>query len=93
MRDLSVDPIVIKRDPETGDMVDYANTQFAITEFTRLFKKEYTELTCTSFSQTHLYQICMNLLKCKRFRVRNDGKDTRIRFCPPGTSGGKRVKQ
>ncbi len=75
-----------------GDMVEYSNTQFAILDFINSSKKEYTELTCASLSNTSMYQMCMNLLKCKRFKVDNIKGDSRLKFCPPGTSGGNRRK-
>lgn len=73
-----------------GDMVEYANTQFALFDFAKSSGKEYTELTCASLTSTSDYQMCINLLKCKRFKIDNVKGDTRLKFCPPGTSGGRK---
>jgi hypothetical protein len=84
---LNRDPIVFSSEQESGDLVDYANTRMAISEFLRMSGKEHTELTCASILHPHLYQICMNSLKCKRFRPSNE---SRLKFCPAQTSGGRK---
>lgn len=73
-----------------GDMVEYSNTQFAILDFINSSRKEYTELTCATLQDASMYQMCINLLKCKRFKIDNIKGDSRLKFCPPGTSGGNR---
>lgn len=83
-----VDGTVIKPSGALGDLIEYGNTQSAILAFIKSSKKEYTELTCASLNSITDYQLCMNLLKCKKFKTDNVEGETFLRFCPPGTSGG-----
>ncbi len=72
-----------------GDITEYSNTEFALIEFSKSSNREYTELTCASLSSPHLYQICINMLKCKRFKPSNTGVGG-LDFCPKATSGGRK---
>lgn len=84
-----VDGMSIKPNGSLGDMVEYANTKFAILDFVKNSEKEYTELTCASLGGTLDYQLCMNFLKCKKFKIDNISGDTSLKFCPNGTAGGR----
>jgi hypothetical protein len=86
---IKTDPMVFSGDSTTGDMVEYANTEYALVEFFKLTNREYTELTCASLASPHMYQMCMNAMKCKRFK--SDPAGSRgLGFCPRSTSGGRR---
>jgi len=64
-----------------GIISEYANSKFAINKFLANFKKEINELTCASLSSLHDYQLCMNVLKCKK-------TDKKLNFCPSTLKGG-----
>ena len=88
MSGTQTEPMTFSGQPTTGDMVEYANTEFALVEFLKSSNREYNELTCASLADPHIYQMCMNAMKCKRFRLSSTGKG-RLNFCPRGTSGGR----
>lgn len=88
MGDVQTETMVFKDHTTTGDLVEYANTEFAILEFLKSSNREYTELTCASLNSPHMYQMCMNAMKCKRFKLSGQNKGN-LSFCPKGTSGGR----
>ena len=88
MSGIDTSPMVFSGEPTTGDITEYANTEFALVEFSKSSNREYNELTCASLSSPHLYQMCMNVMKCKRFKLTNTGVGY-LDFCPRATSGGR----
>ena len=89
MDGIKTDPMTFSGQSTTGDMVEYANTEFALVEFLKSSNREYTELTCASLVDPHMYQMCINVMKCKRFKLSNSGVGS-LGFCPRGTSGGRK---
>ena len=72
----------IKSGTHPALLSEYASTRYAISKFISSTKKEHTELTCSSISAAHEYQICMNVMKCKKSKVR-------LPFCPNTLQGGR----
>ena len=80
------DPIVYE---EGGsELSEYGNTEFGIVEFIRANLEKNTEFNCASFDSPFNYQICMNIMKCKRFSPPLDGQYS-LNFCPKTLSGGR----
>jgi hypothetical protein len=80
------DPLVY----EAGgsELSEYGSTEFAIVEFIRAKLEKNTEFNCASFDSPFNYQICMNIMKCKRFSPPLDGQYS-LSFCPRTLSGGR----
>jgi len=80
------DPLVF----ESGgsELSEFGNTEFAIVEFIRARLEKSTEFNCASFDSPFNYQICMNIMKCKRFSPPLDGQYS-LSFCPKTLSGGR----
>ena len=73
---------------ENGSISEYNNTEFGIIEFINAKLEKSTEFACASFSSPYFYQLCMNVLKCKKFRTQNQEANF-LTFCPKYYSGGR----
>jgi hypothetical protein len=71
-----------------GELSEYNNTEFGVVEFINAKLEKNSEFGCAGFESPFLYQICMNVLKCKRFNSPTDGKKS-LDFCPRTLSGGR----
>jgi hypothetical protein len=80
------DPIVY----EAGgaELSEYGDTEFAIVEFIKAKLEKNTEFSCASFESPFYYQICMNIMKCKRFSPPLNNQYS-LDFCPKTLSGGR----
>ena len=80
------DPLVY----ESGgsELSEYGNTEFGIVEFIRAKLERNTEFSCATFESPFYYQICMNIMKCKRFSPPLNGQYS-LDFCPRTLSGGR----
>lgn len=72
----------------TSQTSEYGNTEFAIIEFIKAKLEKNTEFNCASLDSPFYYQVCMNVVKCKRFSPPLNGKFF-LNFCPKSLSGGK----
>ena len=84
---------VIQSDPlvyEYGgpELSEYGNTEFGIVEFIRAKLERNSEFNCAGFDSPFHYQICMNLMKCKRFSPPYNDQYY-LDFCPQTLSGGR----
>lgn len=86
LKELYSEPILFEG--ESGDISEYNNTEFGLIEFINARLEQKDEFNCASFSSPYFYQLCMNVLKCKKFRP-SEGKDKFLKFCPKYYSGGK----
>lgn len=80
------DPIVYESGG--GELSEYGNTEFGIVEFIKAKLEKNTEFNCAGFDSPFQYQICMNLMKCKRFSAPYNGEYS-LSFCPKTLSGGR----
>ena len=80
------DPLVY----ESGgpELSEYGNTEFGAVEFIKAKLERSTEFNCAGFDSPFYYQICMNLMKCKRFSAPYNG-EYHLDFCPQTLSGGR----
>lgn len=72
----------------SGDISEFGNTEFGVIEFIRGKLEKNSELGCAGFESPYLYQICTNILKCKKFKPPLEG-DYYLNFCPRTLSGGR----
>lgn len=72
----------------SGEVSEYNDTEFALVEFIRAKLEKNSEFECASFSSPYLYQVCMNVMKCKRYAPPTLGKNF-LDFCPKTLSGGR----
>jgi hypothetical protein len=72
----------------SGEVNEYNDTEFALVEFIRSKLEKNSEFECASFSSPYLYQVCMNVMKCKRYVPPTLGKNF-LDFCPKTLSGGR----
>lgn len=84
---------VIQSDPvvyEYGgpELSEYGNTEFGIVEFIRAKLERNSEFNCAGFDSPFYYQVCVNLMKCKRFSPPYNNKYY-LDFCPQTLSGGR----
>ena len=70
------------------ELSEYGNTEFGAVEFIKAKLERNNEFNCAGFDSPFHYQICMNLMKCKRFSPPYDGKYY-LDFCPQTLSGGR----
>jgi hypothetical protein len=89
LKESKTEPMIFSDQSTTGDLVEYSNTEYALVEFFKFSSREYNELTCASLQSPHMYQMCMNTMKCKRFKL-SSSEPNSLGFCPKGTSGGRR---
>ena len=71
-----------------ADLSELGNTEFGIVEFIKAKLERSTEFNCAGFDSPFYYQICMNLMKCKRFSPPYNG-EYYLSFCPQTLSGGR----
>ena len=82
-------PIIIEAGG--GDLSEFGNTEFGVVEFIRGKLEKSTEFNCATFDSPFHYQICMNLMKCKKFSPPYNG-EYYLDFCPKTLSGGRLKK-
>lgn len=75
-------------DKGTGELSEYGNTEFGTVEFIRAKLEKNSEFGCAGFESPYLYQVCMNIMKCKRF-VPPTNNRYYMDFCPKTLSGGR----
>ena len=80
------DPLVY----ESGgpELSEYGNTEFGAVEFIKAKLERNSEFNCAGFDSPFYYQICMNLMKCKRFAPPYNN-EYYLDFCPQTLSGGR----
>jgi len=80
------DPLVY----ESGgpELSEYGNTEFGAVEFIKAKLERNSEFNCAGFDSPFYYQICMNLMKCKRFSPPYNS-EYYLDFCPQTLSGGR----
>ena len=71
-----------------AELSEFGNTEFGVVEFIRAKMEKNTEFNCAGFDSPFHYQICMNVMKCKKFVPPYAGKYW-LGFCPKTLSGGK----
>lgn len=71
-----------------GDISEFMNTEFGLIQAVRNKIEKNDEFGCASFSSPFEYQVCMNIMKCKRFSPPLSGKYF-LDFCPVYFSGGR----
>ena len=71
-----------------AELSEYGNTEFGVVEFLKAKMERGSEFNCAGFDSPFHYQICMNVMKCKRFSPPYEGKYY-LAFCPKTLSGGK----
>ena len=70
------------------ELSEYGNTEFGAVEFIKAKLERNSEFNCAGFDSPFYYQICMNLMKCKRFSPPYNGQYY-LDFCPQTLSGGR----
>jgi len=70
-----------------GDVSEYNNSEFALVEFIKAKLEKNSEFGCAGFESPYYYQLCINIMKCKRFIAPFNGSDS-LSFCPQTLSGG-----
>lgn len=70
-----------------GELSEFNNTEFAIIESIKAKLEKDSEFSCASFQSPFEYQMCMNIVKCKKFSVQLEG-EYYLDFCPKTLSGG-----
>lgn len=80
------DPIVFETGG--GDVSEYNNTEFGIIEGIKAKLEKNSEFNCAALKSPFKYQICMNIVKCKKFSPPFEGKYY-LSFCPKVLSGGR----
>lgn len=78
-------PLIFKKG--NGATSEYGNTEFAMVDFIRTKLEKNSEFECASFDSPFQYQICMNIMKCKRFTSQSTGQNW-LDFCPKTLAGG-----
>ena len=71
-----------------GNLAEYYNSEYGLTEFLRARLEKSTEFSCASFKSPFEYQACMNLMKCKRFKYEEEDSFS-LSFCPRTLAGGR----
>jgi hypothetical protein len=71
-----------------GSTSEYNNTEFGGVEFIKAQLEKNSEFNCASFESPFYYQLCMNIMKCKRFDPALQDKKY-LDFCPKSLSGGR----
>lgn len=89
------EPILDKVYPEpilpmfgNGALSEYANTEFGLIEFIRAKFERNSEFNCATLESPFQYQMCMNLMKCKRFVPPYNNQNS-LNFCPRSLAGGR----
>ena len=71
-----------------GEVSEFNNTEFAILEGADNSTEVSSETKCAYLKSPFEYQLCMNMLKCKRFAPPLNGEYF-LSFCPSATAGGR----
>lgn len=71
-----------------GEVAEYNNTEFGVVEGIKAKLEKNTEFNCAMFDSPFEYQICMNIIKCKKFSIPFEGKYS-LDFCPKTLAGGR----
>lgn len=71
-----------------GEVSEFGNTEFGVVEFLRGGLERSTEFNCATLESPFHYQMCMNVMKCKRFSP-GSGEDYYLDFCPKTLAGGR----
>jgi len=71
-----------------GEVSEFNNTEFAIIEGIKAKLEKSSEFDCATFKSPFEYQMCMNIVKCKKFATPSNGKYY-LDFCPRTLSGGR----
>jgi hypothetical protein len=71
-----------------GNTSEYNNTEFSEIEFIKAQLERNSEFGCAGFESPFHYQLCMNIMKCKRFSPDNQ-EEKYLDFCPKSLSGGR----
>lgn len=71
-----------------GEISEFNNTEFGIVEAIKNKLEKNSEFSCASFKSPFEYQICMNIVKCKKFSIPYAGKYF-LEFCPKTLAGGR----
>lgn len=71
-----------------GEVSEYNNTEFGIIEGIKAKLEKNTEFSCAAFDSPFEYQICMNIIKCKKFSLPFEGNYF-LGFCPKTLAGGR----
>ena len=79
-------PIVFEKG--NGAVSEYNSTEFSMVEFIRAKLERNSEFECAAYSSPFHYQVCMNIMKCKRF-VPGQSGEYYLDFCPRTLSGGR----
>ena len=79
-------PIVY--DSGNGALSEYGNSEHGIVEFIKAKLEKNTEFNCATLDSPFYYQICMNIMKCKKFVPPEQG-EYYLKFCPKTLSGGR----
>ena len=75
-------------DSGNGALSEYGNSEHGIVEFIKAKLEKSTEFNCATLDSPFYYQICMNIMKCKKFVPPEQG-EYYLRFCPKTLSGGR----
>jgi hypothetical protein len=70
-----------------GEVSEYNNTEFGLVEGTKASLEKTTEFSCATLKSPFDYQLCMNIMKCKRFSTKFADRSY-LPFCPRTMSGG-----
>lgn len=83
---ISSTPVVFKSGG--GEVSEYNNTEFGVIEGIKAKLEKNSEFNCAMFDSPFEYQICMNIIKCKKFPLPSQGKYF-LDFCPKTLAGGR----
>ena len=81
-------PTPVVYDSGNGALSEYGNSEYGIVEFIKAKLEKTTEFNCATLDSPFHYQICMNIMKCKKF-VPPERGEYYLRFCPKTLSGGR----
>lgn len=84
----NISPTPINFNSGGGEVSEFNNTEFAVIEGIKAKLEKSSEFNCATFQSPFEYQMCMNIIKCKKFVVPSDGKYY-LDFCPKTLSGGR----
>ena len=71
-----------------GEVSEYNNTEFGVIEGIKAKLERNTEFNCATLNSPFEYQICMNIIKCKKFSLPFEGNYF-LGFCPQTLAGGR----
>ena len=71
-----------------GEVSEYNNTEFGVIEGIKAKLEKNTEFNCATLDSPFEYQLCMNIIKCKKFSLPFEGNYF-LGFCPQTLAGGR----